>query len=426
MNKSNLEKVSGTAYVVLLLCCAAYIATMFLRACPAILAVDLQNTFGISPTEVALFSSATLLAYGIMQMPAGLLTDAIGGRKTITLFMFLAAGATMVFAFAPSLEIGVSARFVKGLTMAAVPPIGAILAGYFPPARYTQAVGIFMGTGSIGTILAAEPLARLSIALGWRYAMVVIAIIVLLIGVAVFLIIKDDSPKPTANKPPMKDVLRGIGRNMARVFKNSQFWYLAIWQVFTASTFFAFLSMWAGPYLMNAYGLPKIEASRILLLQGLGSLLIVPLIGTLADRLNSRKGMLVVCSLMGVVSSCGLAFFSGQLPTYALIICIMLLSACGLAGGTCVFSLIRRNFPADMTGTGIGCVNMFWPMFASVLNIFVGAVLQFFMNRSGGEAALDQAGYASVYGSTFMIFVVMWGLALFMAIVLLKEKFEVK
>ncbi len=426
MNK-NQEKLTSAAVIVLVLCCLAYIATMFLRACPAILATDLMETFKASATEVALFSSATLLAYGLMQMPAGIITDAIGGRKTITLFMFLAAIGTVGFAFAPSLEVGVAARFVKGLCLAAVPPIGAVLAMYFPAGRYTQAVGIFMGTGGVGTILASAPLAHLSIAVGWRNALAIVAMGVALIGVAFFLIIKEKPASAAARqKKNVGEVLRGIGRNMRRVFKSRQFWYLAIGQVFTASTFFAFMTMWAGPYLRNAYGMSKIEASDILLFQGLGALVIVPLIATMADRLNSRRGMLILCSVLGCLSCCGLAFFSGQLPTAALVFCIMVFSSCSLSSGTCAFSIIRNNFPGEMTGTGIGCVNMFWPMFASVFNVIVGAVLSFFMNRAGGAAAMDQAGYAQVYGNTFILFVGMWAIASLIAIVLLKEKFEVR
>lgn len=66
---------------------AFYIFTMFLRACPAILALDLQASFTMEEPFIALISSATPVGYAIMQLPTGLITDLAGGRKTIRFFI---------------------------------------------------------------------------------------------------------------------------------------------------------------------------------------------------------------------------------------------------------------------------------------------------------------------------------------------------
>ena len=122
---------------------------------------------------------------------------------------------------------------------------------------------------------------------------------------------------------------------------------------------------------------------------------------------------------------CGLAFFAGALPSWLLITSIILFSAFGAAGGTCCFSLIGRNFPKEMTGTGIGCVNMLWPMGAAVLNVIIGLVLNFMIGRAGGLEVLDQAAKAQIYGNAMLIFVGMWVVALVTGVFFIKEKFEV-
>lgn len=426
MNNQKNKPLPG-AYLVLFLCSLTLIATIFLRSCPTILVPDLQGSFGVSPAEVALFSSATLLAYGLMQMPAGLITDAIGGRKTLTIFLLLAGVSTLAFAFSPSHKVGVGTRFVLGLTMAAVPPIASILARYFPPERYTQAMSVFMGAGNIGTLLASEPLARLSIAVGWRYAMAVSAVVVMLIGLAVFLCIKDGQPqKKVAPKVGMATTLKEIGHNMVKIFKLSQFWYLAVWYICAGGTFFSFMTMWAGPYLMDSYGMTKIEASRILLGQGVGALFLVPLIGTLADRLNSRRGMLIACAAIGLAGSCGLALGAGKLPPVLVAASIMSISACGAGGSTCVMSLIGRNLPKEMTGTGTGCVCMFWPIAASIFSVVIGVLLKNLSAGAGGMQALGQNGLAQVYGHTLLLYVALWALALVLSVFFIKENFSMK
>lgn len=419
--------VGASAWIALALGCLCYIFTMYLRACPAILSGDLQLDFGVDAAGITVFSSATLVGYGIMQMPAGLLTDAIGGRKTLVVFMLLAAGATLAFALAPSLGIGTGARFATGLALAAVPPLGAVLAHYFPRERYTQGMGILMASGGLGSILASEPLARLSVGIGWRGAMIASAVVVCALGVAVFFVLRDGSKSAAAQgaAPSAVEQLRAIGRGMKRIFRSGQYWYLAIWQIASSIVFFSFMSMWAGPYLMECCGLDKITASRVMMAQGLGAIILVPMISSLADKLNSRRAGLVICASFGLAGSLALSLFSGSLPVPVLAVCIMSMPLCGLAGATCVFSLIRRNFPIELTGTGIGCANMLWPVCAALLNSVIGVTLGYFSDGVPADM-MPRAALAAAYGKTFGIYVGCYALALILPLFFIKENFSIE
>lgn len=416
----------GAVWLGLFLGCLCYIFTMYLRSCPAILALDLQKSFGTDATGVTLFSSAALVGYGLMQMPAGVVTDVLGGRKTLAIFMFLAAGATLVFAFAPSLNLGVAARFVTGLTLAAMPPLGVVLAVSFPRERYTQAMGILMASGGLGNILAAEPLARLSLALGWRGAMMVSAVCVCALGLLVLLVFREKSAAP--DSPPKAGAaaqFAGIGRAMKRIFRSAHFWHLNIWLILASVVFFSFMSMWAGPYLMQGYGLDKLTASRVLLAQGIATMAVVPLLGTLVEKLGSRRLGLVICSVLGLAGSSGLALFSGSLPLWLLTLCILGIPLSGLTGATCVFSLVRRNFPPDITGTGIGCVNMFWPFLAALLNLVLGFALDLLLGGAAPET-LPRPELAAAYGKIMFIYVGCHAGALLWAVFFVKENFTLK
>lgn len=424
------EKSAFTAYLVLSLGCLALMLSVYLRSCPAILVLDLQESFSAGSTDIALFSSATLFAYGLMQMPSGIITDAIGARKTLTIFLALAAASTLAFALAPTLGFGISARFIKGLTLTVMPPIVALLAAYFPPSRYTQAVSLVMGLASLGTLLAAEPLARLSIALGWRGALVLSAAAVFALALAIFFLIKSDRPLkpgevPVKRKPTLApaEAFKSIGHNMRRIFKNSSFWYLSLWQMCTASTMFAFTTMWAGPYLMEAYSLTKLEASRIMLLQGIGAIMLVPIIGIIADRINSRKGVIVAASALGLIGTCGMSFYAGSLSKPMLIFCTTCLSVCSTSGATCLYALIGRNFPKNMTGTGVGCVSMIWPLVAAGLSVAFGVILE---ARLASGALSGQEATADAYGFAMLTFVGLWVGALILSVFFIKENFQIK
>lgn len=430
------ETVGAMAFFVLILCCLIMISTMFLRSCPAILALDLQAAFNTTPTRIALFSSATLLGYGLMQVPAGLITDFLGGRKTLTLFLLCAGLTTICFAFAPNLEVAVGARFITGLSLAAVPAAGATLAVYFPPQRFAQAMGIFMASSSLGNIIAAEPLARLSNAFGWSYSLLAVAAFILMLCATVYLCVRDahkNTAKATTSSPAQQSVLG----SMLTVLTNRGFWILATWQLCAGAVFFSMMTMWAGPYLQEAYGLAKVDASRILLVQSALSIIIIPIVSALSDRLGTRKWLLVFCSITGLSGTLVMAIFSGSLGFYPLVLCLAGLSVGSTGGCTLIFTLIRQNFPPNLTGTGIGGANMLWPLCASVLNIIFGAILSARKTTLGvddeiavealnlpAETALQLT--AQAYSAPLFFYTAFWACSLLIALFLIRDKFEVK
>jgi len=65
-----------------------YIVVFFHRLCPAILALDMMRDLKAGGTLIGLLGSAYFYPYAIMQLPAGLLSDSWGARKTISILKF--------------------------------------------------------------------------------------------------------------------------------------------------------------------------------------------------------------------------------------------------------------------------------------------------------------------------------------------------
>ncbi|HIH77259.1 MAG TPA: MFS transporter [Methanomassiliicoccales archaeon] len=63
---------------------------------------DLQESFGVSLTAVALLGSAYCYAYMVMQLPCGALTDRWGPRRTVCALTALSALGAFVTALAIS------------------------------------------------------------------------------------------------------------------------------------------------------------------------------------------------------------------------------------------------------------------------------------------------------------------------------------
>jgi sugar phosphate permease len=80
----------------------SYILVYFHRLCPAVVAVDMMRDLQTSGALLGLLSSAYFYPYALMQLPAGLLSDSWGPRRSISLFFTVAfIGSVMLGLDAP-------------------------------------------------------------------------------------------------------------------------------------------------------------------------------------------------------------------------------------------------------------------------------------------------------------------------------------
>ena len=106
--------------------------TFFTRLAPAVAIPDLQEAFGLNASQLGLLTSLYLWPFALMQPLAGVLTDAIGARRIVTIFLVGAGVGQLLFAFAPTFPVALVGRALTGLG-ASVLYVGAptIMAGGF-------------------------------------------------------------------------------------------------------------------------------------------------------------------------------------------------------------------------------------------------------------------------------------------------------
>ena len=100
-----------------------------------------------------------------MQLPAGLLADSLGPRKTVTAFLIVATLGSLIFGLAPSLDIAVAARVMVGLGVSMVfIPTMKILSQWFRIREFAFMTAILTTMGGFSTLVATTPLALMT---GW-------------------------------------------------------------------------------------------------------------------------------------------------------------------------------------------------------------------------------------------------------------------
>ena len=90
MTAENLNKARRYRWLIFILLAFGYILVYFHRLCPAVLAIDIMRDFNVGGALTGLLGAAYFYPYALMQLPAGLLSDSWGPRKTITIFFIVA------------------------------------------------------------------------------------------------------------------------------------------------------------------------------------------------------------------------------------------------------------------------------------------------------------------------------------------------
>lgn len=397
----NPSRTAGYRWLVFCLLAGAYMLVYFHRMAPAVVALDMMAEFSAGPALMGLLASAYFYPYAIIQLPAGLLADSWGPRRSVSLFLFVAGLAAIAFGLAPDTWVAIGARVLVGLGVGLVLVHSMkILTAWFKPDQFARMMGVLMGVGGLGMLLASSPLAYLSAWLGWRVSFLATGAATSLIAVAVYIWVRDRPSDIGLPEVVESTALgRGIGlkEGLGLVLGHKSFWVFAIWKFFQIGTMFSFAGMWGGPYLMEVYGLDKPAAGNVLSMVAVGTLVGSPLIGWLSDKvLCSRKQVVVGCSLVFTAWSLFTVIWPSGLPLPLMYLHSLVLGVTASAVVVVVFTSVKELFPLRIAGTATGLVNLF-PFFGGAfMQVMVGWMME---GRAPGQDP------AVLYGHAFYLYV---------------------
>jgi YNFM family putative membrane transporter len=279
----------------------------------------LATEFGAGAAEIANIMTASTLAVALTAPFTGTVADVLGRKRVIVTAMLLLGIPTLMCAFAANLHDLIVWRFVQGLVM---PPVFAVTIAYigdeWEPHEATAAAGVYTSGASIGGFSGRFLTGILSDLIGWRYALVSIALMTLAGGLAVLALL------PREKKFVRSEGMLASTRQMLQHFRNPQL--LATYAV-GFGVLFCFVSIFtyinfrlaAPPYNLSATWLGAIF---IVYLVGSG---LAPMAGWAVGRFGRRRFMIPVIGLwiVGVLLT-----LSG--PLWLIVVGLTMSSACGL------------------------------------------------------------------------------------------------
>lgn len=357
-----------------------YFLVYFHRVSPAVLATDLQDSFGVGLTAVAILSSAYFYAYMVMQLPCGVLTDRWGPRRTVCTFTALSAIGAFVTALASSFDMVIAGRVMIGLGVAMVyVPTLKVLSSWFRKDEFSTLTGVLLMVGNVGGLAAAGPLAAMSDYAGWRQVFLALAVLTAVLTWLMWLLVRDrpeDAGLPTVEeaeneeKVPLKVSLR-------RVFGSGiRFWPYAAIFFFMYGSLMVYQGLMGGPYFRDVLGWEKAEYGFSLTFVGLGMIAGCPASGFISDRvLRSRRKVVVIGTFAFTILWGIIWLASGRIEDQAAYAVLHFVFGFFAGWYVPIYGQVKDAFPRSMTGTAIASLNIFPFAGGAVLQMLAGFMI---------------------------------------------------
>ena len=327
------------------------------------IAAELQ----LSAVQKGLLTAVPLLGGGLLRLPFGWLSDAIGAKKTGMLVLALTAlpvalGWLWANSFAGLLVVG----FLLGIAGAGF-VVALPMASRWYPSRFQGLAMGLAGLGLTGTLVATFFGPRLAEKLGWQqvfgYALIPLAIVACL-----FLVLTKDAPVPAKRQ--------SFGEFLA-VLRERDMILFSLFYGVTFGGFVGFASFLA-ILLGDQYGLSKVHAGELAALGVMAGSLVRPVGGFLADKFGGIRMLNVLFGLVAV-----LAMGVAQLPSLPIAVGLFVLAMTCLGfGNGSVFQLLPHRY-----GTRVGVATGILGAAGSFGGFFLPTLLGWLKQNTGSYAS---------------------------------------
>ena len=307
---------------------------------PALLP-SIRSTYGLTLTTAGLLLTVLWVAYGMGQLPGGMLADWAGERTLLVASSLLAAAmlALVVVAESPAVLFAGTALFGLG-----------------------TATGVTMAAGDVGNAVMPPVAGVLAGAVAWQYGFGVVIPFFVVAAVALWFTIPSDA----SGTVPIREAFSVD--DLAPLFRRPVVRHSMVLLVLWATVVQAFIGFYP-TYLIDVKGFSSTTATVLFgFFFALGSL-IKPVAGRAYDRVGVRIPLAVMMGITALTLA-ALPFASG-LPSF---VALTVLASAILGYETVVISNLTDRLPDGSRGTKLGALRTLYIMVGALSPVAFGGV----------------------------------------------------
>lgn len=374
----------------------AYAVAVINRSSLAALGPATQEHFNIDATTLSLFAMIQLFVYAALQIPVGTMLDRFGSTRMILVGLVLMAIGQTVMATVSEVWLAILARVLVGAGDACTfISVMRMIPEWFS-VRQIPVVSQLTGLlGQAGQLISVTPLALVVAGFGWTTGFIGVAAVSLLAAILGSVVLRDrpgigtlteqltgrlgkrsaqahslGDGEPTgmfAMPPPATEMLSvvtvskipGLGFwARARSLLSLPGIRLAYWMHFTSPfALTAFTLLWGTPFLMGGVGLDQGQASGMLSLVIVASMVAGLTLGSVSSRFVERRVAMYLVIVFVIVALWLTVIFWPGIPPMWLLITLMIVMSIGGPASMIAFEVARSHTPRSFAGFGTGLVN---------------------------------------------------------------------
>lgn len=359
-------------YLVLAILFACYLICYTDRMAIATAIPFIAKDFGLSPLGMGGVMSAFFIGYALTQMPGGMLADAVGPRRVMTVSILCWSFFTLLTGLAGSISLLIAIRVCFGLSEGAFPPSATkAVATWFPQDEVGKANGFQLAAVQIGAAIAPITVSWVISRWDWRAVFYCLLVPGLLLALLVWFFVKDKASTSPESRDARaaEQAAPAVGKVLAlpsvrwgaiTIF----LWSIAAWG----------LMNWLPTYLLQA---------RQFSLSRMGVLGSLPYLagaagyffgGQLSGVFGARRFLPIAGGLVLGGASTYWAAVSPSGGWAVVALCVAFLAIFISAGG--IFTLPLMTVPRPSVGVAFGFINTAAQTAAFLSPLAVGAVLK--------------------------------------------------
>jgi ACS family hexuronate transporter-like MFS transporter len=248
-------RVSKFRWAILAMLFAATVLNYVDRQTLSILASSVQKDLGIDDLGYARIVQYFLIAYAISYLFAGWITDKLGAKVSLALFLGWWSIANMATGWVRNASQLGFARMMLGIGEPGVYTAGPkAVAEHFPPAERGFALGIYTAGAMVGATIAPPLIAWLALKYGWRSAFVITGVAGFVwLAVWLFVYRSPEGEQPARTKEPI---------DWGSILRDRRVWGLALARLIADPVWYFYL-FWFPKYLTDQRGMTLVQLASV-------------------------------------------------------------------------------------------------------------------------------------------------------------------
>ncbi|HZQ08594.1 MAG TPA: MFS transporter [Anaerolineae bacterium] len=371
---------AGNDRVALALASAQFFIAGFHIAATGPVSPRLSAEWGVQPAELGILGSLLFYAYAGIQIPAGLLADALGSRRMFILSGLLMGLGTGIFGAAPNFQVAMLGRLFQGLGAGLIFTAGfrliSNITAHLPRAQeqFVARFGLLTGVNYLGVALASIPLVLVVNTFGWRVPLLFASFFSLGIALATWI------------APGVNEVLHSPEGSRLKAAADTWRSKRTIWGYtllrFLYGSFVGMQTLWVVPLLLITFGFDSTVAGIALLAMALGQAIGPGLGSWLTTRTGKLLQVLTVATGVYAASCLLLIVFLFVRPDVPWVIAALFALAVTQAATLIGYGLVTMRVARSLQGTVAGMVNVAPWLGTAFFQLAVGYLVQSLLQTS--------------------------------------------